>query len=59
MSPALWTLISVFVGAAVLRVPIAFSMLAAGVAYLAVNGSDVAVDDLSQLAIRELRNPSL
>ena len=41
MSPALWTLISVFVGAAVLRVPIAFSMLAAGVAYLAVNGSDV------------------
>lgn len=41
MSPALWTLIGVFVGAAILRVPIAFSMLTAGVAYMAVSGSDV------------------
>lgn len=41
MSAALLTLIGVFVGAALLRVPIAFSMLASGVAYLAVSGRDV------------------
>lgn len=41
MSPALLTLIGVFVGAAILRVPIAFSMISASVAYLVVKGSDV------------------
>ncbi len=40
MSPGLFTLVAVFVAAALLRVPIAIAMLGAGFAYLLVTGQD-------------------
>ncbi len=41
MSLALWTLIVVFVGGALLRFPIAHSMFASGICYLMVSGQDI------------------
>ena len=43
MSNAFLILIAVFVGASLLRLPVAFSMLAAGFAYLLAGGKDMAL----------------
>jgi len=43
MSTAFLVMIAVFVGTALIRLPIAFAMLAAGLAYLLVGGKDLAL----------------
>lgn len=41
MTPGLWILVAVLVAGLLLRMPIGFSMLAAGIAYLLVKGQDL------------------
>ena len=41
MSTALWLMLGVFVGAALLRAPIALAMIAGGMAYLGTSGQDM------------------
>ena len=41
MSLAFWTLVGVFAGGALLRVPIAHAMFASGLCYLMVKGQDI------------------
>jgi tripartite ATP-independent transporter DctM subunit len=41
MNTALWVLVGVIVGGMLLRMPIGFSMIASGIAYLLVKGQDV------------------
>ena len=41
MSGAIWSMVAVLVGGMLLRMPIGFSMIASGIAYLLVKGQDI------------------